>query len=132
MGKSLKIILEEEVEKTVDSIPKNQLVPILKTLLTEKDDIIIRSLRGYVDDFNSNNQIPAENWNWLRDTLKVLANSNQRFQFKCKEVNNKLYCVKHYTNLPFEISEAVEDELKYELKKYFKEIVYEEVDQFIF
>jgi hypothetical protein len=131
MGKSLKIILDEEVERTVNSLPKNQLVPILKTLLTEKDDIILRSLRGYVDDFNSSNQIPPENWNWLRDTLKVLANSNQRFQFKCKEVNNKLYCVKHYTKLPFEISEAVEDELKYELKKYFKEIVYEEVDQFI-
>lgn len=129
--KTLKTILNEEVDNIVDNLPKKQLVPILKTLLTEKDDIIIRSLRGYVDDFNSENQIPVENWNWFKDTLKVLAKENPRFQFKCKEVNCKLYAVKYHTKIPFSISESTESELKVELKKYFKDIVYEEVDKFI-
>ena len=128
--KNFRIILNEEIDNMVNNLPKEQLMPVLKTLLVE-EDIIIKSLRGYVDDPNSENQIPIENWNWFRDTLKVLAKESPRFQFKCKEVNCKLYAVKSYTKMQFSISGSAENELKFELKKYFKDIVYEETDKFI-
>lgn len=129
--KNLKIILEEEVERIVESLPTDCFIPVLQSLLLENDNIVLKSLKDYVNGVNSDNQIPIESWNWFRDILKNLAKGNSRFQFKCREINNKLYAVKYYTKLPFSISNKVEEELKFELKKYFKDILYEDADNFI-
>ena len=88
-------------------------------------------MQNYVNDYNTSNQIVEENWVWFKGTLKVLALNNVRFQFKCKEINSKLYVVKYFSKIKFAIAENSEEELKFELKNYFKEISYDNVDDFI-
>jgi hypothetical protein len=124
-------IIKKEVDKIVNNIPSEKLLSILQPLLLQEDNKIINSLRGYIDDFDYNNQITVENWNWFKDVIKNLAETNSRFQYKCKEVCNKLYAVKYFTKLTFVISENAEEELKFELKNHFKHILYEDINQFI-
>ncbi len=122
-------IISEEVDKFVDKLPADKLISTLKSF--KEDRKILSSLQGYVNDYDQNNQIVEENWNWFKETLKQLATNSPRFQFKCKEVNNKLYAVKYFTKLKFTISETVEEELKFQLKNYFKHLTYENPDEFI-
>ena len=124
-----KNILIEEIDNFVDDIPADKLISTLK--MFKEDRKIINSLQGFTNEYDQNNQIVEENWKWFKETLKYIAENNPRFQFKCKEVNNKLYAVKYFTKLKFVISETVEEELKFELKKYFRQITFEDIDQFI-
>jgi hypothetical protein len=129
MHKEVKKLIEEEVNKIVQDIPKEQLVEYLNTLLENKK--IINSLEtSYKEFYNIDNQITPENWKYFTKSLGVLV-GDEEFQRRCKEINCKLYAVKFFTKLRFQISESTEETIKFELKKYFAKLITEDPREFM-
>jgi hypothetical protein len=121
----VKKIISEEVDKIVNKIPAGELVNVLK----ENIKIIDSLEKTFNSSFNKENQITPENWQYFIDSLTTLA-ADPEFQKRSKEVNCKLYAVKHYTQVKLSIAENAEDTLKFELKKYFQQLLTNNTEEF--
>jgi hypothetical protein len=104
-------IVNEQIDSLVDGMSLEEGLSIVKNL--EK---------SYEKYYDLDNAITPENWQFFLDALGKCIESSE-FQEKCKEVNCKLYCVKYYTKLKFAIASSAENTLKFELKKYFPQLV---------
>jgi hypothetical protein len=125
MKKSRKQIIDEQVDLYVNKLSKSKLVSLVK------ENKILDSLeKSYESMFDVDNEITPENWKYFVDSL-IKVTDNQNFQNKCKEINCQLYCVKQYTKLKFAIAENAEHTLKFELKKYYRNIVSNDSETFI-
>ena len=125
MAKSRKEIIDEQVDSYVNNLSKTKLISLVK------ENKILDSLeKSYESMFNVNNEIIPENWNYFVESLMKVS-SNEDFQEKCKEINCQLYCVKQYTKLKFAIAENAEHTLKFELKKYYNNLVTSNGEDFI-
>lgn len=122
--------VEKVITETVEELTKNISLKEALTILKEDNKIINSLEKSYDSYYNVNNQITPENWKYFIDALGAVMKSED-FRKKCKEVNCKLYCVKFFTNLKFAIAENAEDTLKFELKKYFPQLVTENGEEFI-
>lgn len=126
MKKSIKKVIDETVNEVADKLSLQEAIIILK-----EDNKILDSLKKSYDSYyNVNNEITPENWRYFIDTLGIVMKSEE-FRKNCKDINCKLYCVKFFTNLKFAIAENAESTLKFELKKYFPQLVSENAEQFI-
>lgn len=119
-------ILNDAVNSFVNETPTADLVKFL----SENNAITNSLARAYDLDYNHDNEIPEELWNFFIDSLgKVLE--TEEFQVKSKEVNCKLYAVKQFTKVQLAIAESVEQTLRFELKKYFAQLSTEDGQEFI-
>lgn len=124
MADTAKQILEEEVEKLSQKISSGNFKKVIEEDLNIIDSLTKENL------YNPDNQMIKENWNWFKDTL-IKAVELPTFQHNCKSINSKLYAVKYFTKINFMIAESVEDEVKFELKKYFGELTTDDINQFV-
>lgn len=125
MGNTTRKIIEEEIENYSKLISLEN----KKKILVKENNAVLDSLLK-VDEYNCNNQIIEENWNWFKQTLIKVVDI-PIFQHNSKTINSQLYAVKHYTNINFMIAESVEDEIKFELKKYFITLKVDDINEFI-
>jgi hypothetical protein len=115
----IKKLIDEGVDEFVNEMSLEEGLSIVKNL--EK---------SYEKYYNLDNAITPENWQFFIDSLGKCI-KNEEFQKECRMINMKLYCVKYYTKLKFAIAENAEATLKFELKKYFTQLVTGDGNEFI-
>ena len=125
-------IIDEEVERALETIPTSELSNVLLTLLKEGETsrVLDSLMKDYKMNLNQENQIPEENWDWFRRMLLTVLEA-ESFQRQCKEVNCKLYAVINFTKIKLSLPENLEKILKFELKDYYSEIVTDNPDEFV-
>lgn len=124
MDKTTKHIIEEEIENFTNNLTKSQ----EKVVFLENNTILDSLMK--VNEYDSNNQIIDENWNWFKQTL-IKATSIPIFQHNCKVINSQLFAVKQFTKINFMIAESAEEEIKFELKKYFINLKVTDINEFV-
>lgn len=126
--KDIKQIFEEEANKVVSKIPKEDLVTTLEELL-ENQKVLDSLEKAQEELYNSNNQITGENWDYFQRALKE-AGKSPKFKEEALAINCKLYCVKQFTKFDFIIPKDIEGILKFEVKKYFARLLTDDVKEF--
>lgn len=124
-----KKLIEEEINNFVNEIPTNKLGETLMKL-TESLKVIDLLNQASESFYDKDNQITPENWEYFKNSLIALTDSED-FQKQCKIVNCKLYCVKYFAKINLSTVDFAEDTIKFELKKYFKQLVTNDADKFI-
>ena len=110
----------EIIDNYVDSLKKEELIPLVTKLLKESDSQKTL-LSNLVDSFikvNNDDQIIEENWDWFVETLNQVEKEKEFIQF-CRKINIKLYVLRHFTKIKFGDAKFIENELKFKLKTYF-------------
>ena len=113
----------ELIDNYVDSLNKEELPSLLSKLLKENDSSkkILDNLISSFVKVNSDDQIIEENWDWFVETLNQVKDTKEFKQF-CRKINIRLYVLSHFTKIKFKENKYIEDELKFQLKKYFNSV----------
>lgn len=115
--------IKEEVERVVENMnlssPK-QLGKVLKELFTFSTDTFLKNIGSQEAILDEKDVLPAENWDWLMDTLNQSFQEDQKEWLKqLKEQKLKILCYKYFTKQDFVKLDEVERSLKLRIKKYF-------------
>lgn len=116
---------DKDIEKFLEGKSSKELL----NFLTENQTVIRSLEHAYHFDYNEENMIPIEHWNFFINALSKLIHSEE-FQTKCKEINCKLYALKQFSKVKLSIASSAEETLKFELKKYFPSLYTENGQEF--
>lgn len=116
-------------DKDIENFLKEKNVKELLSFLTENQTVIRSLEHAYHFDYNEENMIPIEHWNFFINALSKLIHVED-FQSQCKEVNCKLYALKQFSKVKLSIASSAEETLKFELKKYFPSLYTENGQEF--
>lgn len=119
-------IILQEIEFFTNGLNKEELIGVLHESTTLVNSLIKLDKENY----DINNQTTTENWQYFLSSLRQVINTDP-FIDKALVVNAKLYVVKKFTQLEFQLPQDIENVLKFELKKYFHLLVTTDPDEFI-
>jgi hypothetical protein len=122
-------MFNKKINKLLSEFINKQSQEELITFLTENQKII-SSLNNDFLFFNSNEQLPDELWNTLKENFKKIV-KHPDFQKKSKKVNCKLYALKFFSKITLGVNEDIEEILKFETKKYYSQLATEDSEEFI-
>jgi len=111
--------LYEKLDNYVDSLEPQELLSTLSILL--KEDSTSSLMNNLVDNFvrfDDDNQIIQENWDWFYNSIEQVKDEKEFINY-CRQINIKLYVLRHFIKTQFGDIKYTEDELKFQLKKYF-------------
>lgn len=129
MSKNINEIIEQEVKVFTEGLNKEELLRLIPTL-NENISLINALEKLDKEEYNKDDQTSTENWNFFIGALKKVSKLEQ-FQGPALVVNAKLYTLKKFTKLEFKLPKDIEGVLKFELKKYFHNLVTNDADEFI-
>lgn len=115
--------------KDIENFLEGKSTKELLNFLTENQTVIRSLEHAYHFDYNEDNMIPIEHWEFFINALSKLVQVEE-FQSKCKEVNCKLYALKQFSKVKLSIAASAEETLKFELKKYFPSLYTENGQEF--
>jgi len=116
-------------DKDIENFLEGKGTKELLKFLTENQTVIRSLEHAYHFDYNEENMIPIEHWNFFINALSKLIQVEE-FQSSCKEVNCKLYALKQFSKVKLSIASSAEETLKFELKKYFPLLYTENGEEF--
>lgn len=126
MKKNINEVMLQEIEMFTNGLNKEELIGILQ----ESNTLINTLVKLDKENYDVNNQTTLENWKYFLGSLQQVTKSDA-FIEKALVINAKLYVVKKFTQLEFQLPEDIENVLKFELKKYFHLLVTNDPEEFI-
>lgn len=117
--------IEDLLTRYIKTRPQEELVEFLA-----ENQKLINSLNNDFLFFNSDEQLPEELWDSLKENLKKIV-KHPDFQKKAKKINCKLYALKFFSKITIGINEDIEQTLKFETKKYYPDLATNDSEEFI-
>lgn len=119
-------IILQEIELFTNGLNKEELINILQ----ESSSLMSSLEKLDKENYDLNNQTSRENWGYFLSSLKQVVKIEE-FTDNALVVNAKLFAVKKFTQLEFQLPQDIENVLKFELKKYFHLLVTDDPQEFI-
>ena len=116
-------ILNEEIENEMKRLKLDKpekVVKVLKELFSFSTDSFLKNIGSQEALLDEDEEVSQENWDWLMQTINESFKDNPKeWGMELKKQKLKILCYKYFTQKEMLKLEALEKDLKVNIKKYF-------------